>query len=185
MRTGKRYRLLLRTAVCFAAAAFLAPSAGAVLPDGDGVSYGGPTGGIVRPDDRSDLRGPGSAPMTDTRVVVGVVRPDDRPDPRGPGSAPVTDGLGRRLDPAVVRDEGTRARPGVGEPRSTPPIVRMDGSRNPGAVAPQAPVAIVVQPTGFDWRDAGVGIAIGAALVLALAAGMLVIGRRRDPLARV
>lgn len=182
MKTRKRFRLIRRAAVCLAATAFLAPPASAAFPDADGGSYAGVIGGIVRPDDRADPRGPGSAPTTDTLVAVGIVRPDDRADPRGPGSALVTDGLGRPLDPAAVRDEGPRA---AEEPRSAPPSVRMDGSQNPGVAAPQAPASIVVQPTGFDWRDAGIGMAVGAALVLALAAGVLVVGRRRDSLAQV
>lgn len=157
MKTRKRYRSIRRIVVALAAMALLVPSVSAALPDGVGGTYGGGVGGVLRP--------------------------DDRPGSRGPGSAPVTDGLGRPLDPAAVRDESTQARPTAQEPRSAPPIVRMDGY--PAPVAPEAPAPIVVQPTGFDWRDAGVGVAIGAAAVLALAAGVLVIGRRRDTLARV
>lgn len=157
MKTHKRYRLIPRIVVALAAMALLVPSVSAALPDGADAAYGGGGGTVVRP--------------------------DDRPDARGPGSAPVTDGLGRPLDPAAVRDESTRVRPTAQEPRSAPPIVRMDGY--PAPVAPEARAPIIVQPTGFDWRDAGVGVAIGAAAVLALAAGVLVIGRRRDTLARV
>lgn len=160
MKTRKRHWLLRRVALALAAAAVAVPSASAAFPD----SYSGASGG---------------AP---------VARPDDRADPRGPGTAGtprvVTDGLGRPLDPAAVRDEGGRLRPGQ-EPRSAPPVVRQDGLRNPGAGTPQPPSTIVVEPGGFDWRDAGVGMAIGAAAVLALAAGLLVVGRRRDTLARV
>lgn len=157
MKTRPRFRLIRLATVGLASMALLVPSASAQLLDSDEGSSEG--------------------------VAGGVVRPDDRPDARGPGSAPVTDGLGRPLDPALVRDEGTQARPTAREPRSAPPIVRMDGY--PAPVAPAAPTPIVVQPTGFDWRDAGVGIAIGAAAVLVLAAAALVIGRRRDTLARV
>jgi hypothetical protein len=49
----------------------------------------------------------------------------------------------------------------------------------PATFTTEAPVAAPVADR-FDWRDAGVGAAIAAAVALILAASALLIGRRRD-----
>lgn len=119
----------------------------------------------------------------------GMIPADTSP---GTGSGQGTDGLGRPLDPAVVRS---------GEPVPAVVVdaskfridaqianeqVRPDGrGARPAPGAGRTPAAATpLDRPSFDWNDAGVGIGIGIALTLAvLLAWMLLGGRKPDHLA--
>ena len=99
-----------------------------------------------RPDDRAGTIGVGSV----TAQTPDVVRPDDRAGLRGPGAAMVST---EQTVSAVTRPDDR------------------SGVRGPGAV-PGAPTILVSNDGGFDWSDAGIGLAGGLGLAL-LVAGLL------------
>lgn len=151
-------------------------------------------------------------------TVVAVAAPSAQAmipgDPStGTSSGQVTDGLGRPLDPALVRSgqqvptvivdaskfrlaaqlDNEPVRPDDRAVRPVPVVVPPGGIVRPDdrAVRPtiengaRTPVAATpVDRPSFDWNDAGVGIGIGVAAALALLAGwMLLGGRKPDHLA--
>jgi hypothetical protein len=138
MRT-KRKQILAGLAVAIASVAVTAPAAHA--DDWYNGLENGLETAVVRPDDRSDARGPGAA------LGVTVVRPDDR---------------AVRVSPSVVV---TAVRPDDRAVRVSPatpvePVVLPDdraGVRGPGAAPDPTPATILVSPNGFTGRTQGSG----------------------------
>ncbi len=69
-------------------------------------------------------------------------------------------------------------------PATTLPGFAVDGPRS-GPATVDLPTAAPVPRPGFDWADAGIGIAIGLGVGLVLAAGALLVGRQHGRLAGV
>jgi len=107
--------------------------------------------GAVRPDDREGVRGVGAA------VVAQGVRPDDRGGLRGAGAAVVA-------QPVRPDDRGGLRGPGAATPAPTP------------AVAPT-----VESPSGYDWGQIVLVIAIVAGVVLVATALTLTLRQHRGP----
>jgi len=74
----------------------------------------------------------------------------------------------------------------AGEPKNQPPFTRPAGGSVPGTVGiageaknglpftrPVATPTVVVHPSGFDWGDAGIGLAAGLGIAAALAGCLL------------
>jgi hypothetical protein len=176
---------LALVAVVAACCAILAPAASAMIPD----RHFGVVETPVRPDDRA-THGIGAqlqpgdlgyathdvgATASDAGIVVETpVRPDDR----------ATHGIGAQLQPgdlgyathdvgATLSDIVAIEDSLVSRPAPANSLVANEGA--PVAAAPAA------SDSGFDWGDAGVGIALGI-LSAMLLGGLLMITRRRDTL---
>jgi hypothetical protein len=105
----------------------------------------------TRPDDRAGPLGVGTAP----------VRPDDRAGLRG--AAPdQSDAISRYL----IRHAGSTA-------------VRPDDRAGPLGVGTPEPSIQIVESSGFDWGDAGLGAGITAALVVLALGAMLLLRSNR------
>jgi len=111
-----------------------------------------------RPDDRAGTIGVGSV----TASAADPARPDDRAGLRGPGAVAVSSK--QTISSAVRPDDRPDA-------------------RGPGAIT-AGPTTILVSSDGFDWSDAGVGLAGGIGLAL-LAAGLLATVTHRQRMHRV
>jgi hypothetical protein len=106
----------------------------------------------TRPDDRAGPLGVGTAPS---------VRPDDRAGLRG--AAPDhSDAISRYL----ISHQG-------------PPSVRPDDRAGPLGVGAPEPSIQIVESSGFDWGDAGLGAGVTAALVLLALGAMLLVRSNR------
>jgi hypothetical protein len=68
-------------------------------------------------------------------------------------------------------------------PATTLPAFPIDSPRS-GPVTVELPQAGPVPGHGFDWADAGIGVAVGLGFGLVVAAAGLLMLRRRDELAR-
>ncbi len=91
--------------------------------------------------------------------------------------------------PAQVERTGAQAAVGVGEPKNQWPFTRpIAGSAGPQAsltlgtgeaknqqpfTAPVGGATLVARSTGFDWADAGIGVAAGLGIAAAVAGGLL------------
>ena len=159
MRT-KRKQILAGLAVAIASVAVTAPAAHA--DDWYNGLENGLETAVVRPDDRSDARGPGAA------LGATVVRPDDRAVRVSPG---VVVTAVRPDDRAVRVSPATPVEPVVVLPDDRA------GVRGPGAAPDPTPATILVSPNGFDWTDAGIGAGMALGLIL-LGSGMLLVARR-------
>jgi hypothetical protein len=183
-RRTYRKRWLGKIALGLAAAAIGVPAAQAAIPGGDS-----PAGAL-------DARHQALVERTRTEPAPAAATGLDARDPSD--VVAVTDGLGRPLEPALVRsgdlpvgtvgspapvrpdDRATRTSPlSPSEPQATP--VRPDdraARSSPVTVEQPAPTA-VAQP-GFDWGDAGVGIGIGVGACLLVLVGVwTALGARR------
>jgi hypothetical protein len=153
--------------------AVLAPSASAYIPDP------GPSAtAAIEPGDVGYYTHDVGATASDAGLAdeSAVVRPDDR----------ATHGVGGRLEPG---DVGYYTH-GVGATASDVIAVEDGLVSRPapadGVAATQdTPVVVVSEPapdTAFDWRAAGIGIAIGLLAAL-LVGGLMILNRRRGTLA--
>lgn len=110
-----------------------------------------------RPDDRGGAIGVGSV----TVPAAEAVRPDDQAGPRGPGAVSVSS---KKTVASATRPDD-RA-----------------GVRGPGATLVGS--TVLVSSDGFDWSDAGIGVAGGLGLAL-IAAGLLATTTRSHRMQRL
>jgi hypothetical protein len=174
MFTFTTYRKYLTLgALVLALCAILAPSASAYIPDP------GPSAtATIEPGDVGYYTHDVGATAADAGLVdeSAVVRPDDR----------ATHGVGGRLEPGDVgyytHDVGATASDVIAVDDG---VVSRPAPADGIAATQDAPVVVVAEPapaTGFDWSDAGVGIAIGLVAALLLG-GLMILTRRRGTLA--
>jgi hypothetical protein len=167
-------------AFVLACSAILAPAASAMIPDPDVREAAAGTSDVVRPDDRP-TQGIGSA--GEPRPV-----PWDSHDFVAPASDA---GLADETpvgtpDPADSLPSWAYYAHDVGATASDAGLADMT-EVNPDGVAPvSGGIAAPATPqppidTGFDWGDAGIGIAIGTAAGVMLV-GLLLLGRSRTTL---
>jgi hypothetical protein len=165
----------------------IAPSASAMIPDpGHGTAQAGAAYDGLRPGDAGYYTRDVGATASDAGLPsattygvlhqfpnagLGIVRPDDRAT-HGPGAVLepgdlgyYTHDVGATASDAGLVGDGLVSRPA--------PADSLAGTQD----APASPVA-TAPSSGFDWRDAGAGIAIGL-LVAMFLGGLLVLSRRR------
>jgi hypothetical protein len=122
---------------------------------------------VVGADDRSFVHGIGVAP------VVGVAA-DDRPVVHGIGVSPVV---------TVSADDRSFIRGTGPEPVTLSPDDRPYIRDFVDTSLPQPATQVTLVDNGFNWGDAGIGLAAGVGFMLLLAAGIVTLRRARVPLA--
>jgi hypothetical protein len=159
-------RTFASLALALACCATIVPAASAMIPDPDpvpAVTVEGDVGYYTH-----DVGATASDAGVDTSVIV---RPDDR----------ATHGIGAAVQPG---DVGYYTH-GVGATASDVVAAADDGLVSRPAPADNVadqPAPVSTPGSGFDWSDAGIGIAIGIFAAMLLG-GLLLLGRRRHTLA--
>jgi hypothetical protein len=163
--------MLIATAT---ATALLALPAAALANHGSGD---GPVSSLTSLPTTSDnpLRDGKYLPMQ-AFTVVGAPASAVEPAYTSPGSRlRAGEGSGGATDTPAYSSPGSRLRAGEGSGGAT-------NSQSPTTTAAQTPIQIVhvVKPGGFDFRDAGIGAALGALLVAALSSALILTLRNRS-----
>lgn len=165
---------MTRTIPTFAALATVVAVA-ALMPS---VAF---SGNPVKPDDRTEARGPGAVAISASSVPVRGEAASDKTTSTSVASG-LTDGLPRGEEATDKAPSFVATMDGVIRPddRATP---RGAGAQVAATQSAFATAAVTAE--GFDWGNAAVGALGGAALILLLGGGLLLLLARRGSVSRI